>query len=129
MKRVIDTLNALDFRRDDDASRPGKTVYWHPNSPDERLNIFHGATEPACISLICKAQKIADTGWTGPAMPRTIGERNAIRRNEQRRHRERDITAHAERGARAERRYQSWRAIETEERRQRELRQLMMPGR
>lgn len=129
IKRVLDTMNALDFRRDDDLSRPGKMVYWHPNSPEERINVFPGASETACIAIIRKAQTIADTGWSGPAMPRSIGERNAVRRNETRRAREREITAHAERGAKAEKHYQECRAIEREDQHLREMRQLMMPGR
>lgn len=129
VKRAIELLESVGFTLDEDASHYGNRVYRHPNSPDEPLKIFSGASEPACISVMRKAQRIADTGWSGPAMPRTIGERTKIKRAEDKRRRSTAIAAHAARGMKAEEHYQNWRAIEAADNHRRAIERLMMPGR
>lgn len=129
VKRAIELLESVGFELDTDASHFGNRVYRHANSPDEPLKIFSGASEPACITVMHKAQRIADTGWSGPAMPRTIGERNREQKAQKKRRVQREIREHAERGAKAEEHYQSWQAIEAADRHRREIERLMMPGR
>lgn len=128
VKRAIDVARTLDFRPDEDLTRRGVRVYWHPNSPDERIKLFDGASEPACIAFARKAHQIAETGSQGPSLPRTIGEAHKRNQAAMRLRRERERAAHAARGRMAEQLHQSWQAIEREDNHRRSIERLMMPG-
>lgn len=114
VRRAIQVAETLDFRIDEDASHHGTRVYWHPNAPEERIKLFSGASEPACIAFIRKANQIAETGWSGPTMPRTIAERVRTRQAEDRLKRQR---AKAE----SDRRVNAVIEVENSERRRMEL--------
>ena len=128
VKRAIEVLESVGFELDTEASHHGTRVYRHANSPDEPLKIFSGASEPACITVMRKAQKIADTGWSGPAMPRTIGERIIELRRQKKIANDAAKRAYSERAARAEERYRDWRAVEAADSHRRQIERLMMPG-
>ena len=43
--------------------------------PDEPLKVWEGQSEAACIAVQQKAHTIAETGSSGPKMPKTAGRR------------------------------------------------------
>lgn len=125
VRRAKQLAEALDFRLDEDASHHGTRVYWHPNAPEQRIKLFSGASEPACIAFMRKANNIAETGWAGPTMPTTIGERIKARKAEDKLKRERQKADY-------ERRVNAVEEVENSERRRMELHsisQLMGAGR
>lgn len=84
-KRTIETLQVLDFRRDEDACRPGVYVYWHVNAPDQRVRVFSGISEAAARKARIKASDIAGLSSAGESMPRSISETARTKREAERR--------------------------------------------
>lgn len=79
-KRTIDALQALDFRKDEDASHQGVYVYWHPNAPEVKLRVFSGISDVAAAKVRIKAADIAGLSRAGESVPRTVGESARIKR-------------------------------------------------
>lgn len=130
VKRAIEVVEACGFELDEQASHHGTRVYRHPNAPEEPpIKIFSGASEAACITHIRRAQRIAETGWSGPKMPTTIGERYKQQRAEKQLKRDREFAEYKARAEKAEAHYQNWRAEEAADNHRREIERLMMPGR
>ena len=71
-RRTIDTLVALDFRLDDDASRPGVRVYWHPNDPTRRVKVFNGISDIAAKKVRNLASEIAGLSSVGERIPSSV---------------------------------------------------------
>lgn len=127
-KRCMKTLEALGFQRDYEAKTKGR-AYRHPNQPDQMLKVFDAMDDSTITSVIRKANKIADTGWSGPRQPETIRERARIADTKKKSRRERDDEARQNRAADAECEYESrQREIDVADRR-REIESLMQPGR
>lgn len=100
-RRLARDLEALGFQRDYEAKTKGM-AYRHPNQPDEVIKVFDAMTDNTITAALRMANKIADTGWSGPRMPQTIKERAAITRRKQKTQRQREDQARAERAAKAE---------------------------
>lgn len=83
-KRTIQTLEALGFERDDDASSRGVNAYRHPNDPDAILKVFSGLSEIAAKKLRNRADQILGMATAGERIPASIGENARIRRAEER---------------------------------------------
>lgn len=83
-KRTIQTLEALGFERDDDASSRGVNAYRHPNDPDAVLKVFSGLSEIAAKKLRNRADRILGMATAGERIPASIGENARIRRAEER---------------------------------------------
>lgn len=127
-KRCMKTLEALGFQRDHEAKTKGR-AYRHPNQPDQLLKVFDAMTDTTITAVIRKANKIADTGWSGPRQPETIKERARITHAKHKNQRQRQDDARQDRAAEAEREYESrQREIDATKRRH-EIESLMQPGR
>lgn len=133
VKRAIDTLEALGFTRTDD-TRYGRSVYTHPYDPDCPLKVWAHMSEAAAIALQRKANAIARTGHQGPTMPKSIGERHRLQRQQQkarldreareraaRRHHAPQVPSSAEQAAKR-------RELIEGERHRRDIEDLMRPG-
>lgn len=127
-KRCMKTLEALGFQRDYDAKTRG-IAYRHPNQPDQVLKVFDAMTDTTITAVIRKANKIAETGWSGPRQPETVKERARITRQKQKTARQRDDEARRERAVAAEREHLRRDLLAQEERARREFESLMQPGR
>ena len=75
VKRTLEVLEALGFTRSDDPFGRRKWSFTHAFSPDEPLKVWEGQSEAACIAVQQKAHTIAETGSSGPKMPKTAGRR------------------------------------------------------
>lgn len=75
VKRTLEVLEALGFTRSDDPFGRRKWSFTHASSPDEPLKVWEGQSEAACIAVQQKAHTIAETGSSGPKMPKTAGRR------------------------------------------------------
>lgn len=129
------TIEALGFTIDYDASTREKRVYRHTNSPDEPLRLFVKMTPNAAKTLIEKARQIAGLSTSGKT---TTGELRQVAKTKRQLDRARKMAqAAAEEKARAryqavadakaariayEREYERKRADEAA------IRSLMMPG-
>lgn len=131
-KRTIQTLEALDFQLDEDATGRGVRVYWHPNDPDARLKVFSGLSEIAAKKLRNRADQIVGMSTAGERIPASIRENARIRKQVERA----EAKARAEREAKEREPFQAMaddrarrvefeRRVNAERRRQRELRELM----
>ena len=83
-RRTIDTLVALDFRLDDDASNPGVRVYWHPNDPTRCVKVFSGISDIAAKKVRNLASEIAGLSSAGERIPASIGETARIKKENER---------------------------------------------
>lgn len=128
VKRTIDVLLALDFTLDEEASRYGKSVYRHPYDETAVVKVWAGMSEAACIAVQRKAHAIAETGSSGPALPKTIGERNRILRERNKAMRDKEVHERAARAQVAEQEYQRRNALIAADRNRREIESLMRPG-
>lgn len=126
-RRLMRDLEALGFERDWDARTRG-FAFRHPNQPDQVIKVFDAMTDNTITAALRKANKIADTGWSGPRMPQTIKERAKITRQRTKNQRQREDAARRERAEKAEREAQARDAILARERRDREIAALMRPG-
>ena len=129
-KRLCKDLEALGFRRDYDAEEKtsARRVYVHSNDPDAALKVHDCMSDNTITAALRKANKIADTGWSGPRQPATIRERATVQRRQARTHRERDDRARADRAAAAEREYEDRQAAIRREQALHEIEALMQPG-
>lgn len=134
-KRTIQTLEALGFERDDDASSRGVNAYRHPNTPDAVLKVFSGLSEIAAKKLRNRADQILGMASAGERIPASIGENARIRRAEERA----AASAKATRDTKAREEYQraadqraeerdACRRLERLDAGQRAIRDLMRPG-
>lgn len=135
-KRTIQTLEALDFQRDEDASSRGVYVYFHANDPDAKVKVFAGLSEIAAKKIRNRADQIVGLASAGEAIPASIRENARIRRQneraEERARRERHQRELAPFQAAADRRaahIRDTQAIARAERHRREIEDLMRPGR
>lgn len=134
IRETIEVLEGLGFTyvEDDPFGRRGKRKYTHPYEPETPLRLFDGATEAACKAIQAKAYSIADTGTSGPAMPKSIAERKQVDRDKKSRARaiaDKEARARRERAERAEREYQRRQVLAKAEKNRRDIQSLMMPGR
>lgn len=127
-KRAIKMLEALDFRVDGERSSKGEKYYWHPNQPDQSVKVYAGLSEAASKAVQQKANKIADTGWSGPAMPSSIKERARVKKQDEQRQKNAELEARRERARRAEAEYNRREKVRLADRRVREISSLMQPG-
>lgn len=127
-KRLVKELETLGFRRDYDAKTRGR-AYRHPNQPDQIIKVFDAMSDTSITAAKRMANKIADTGWSGPRMPATIKERATIRRRKERAEQERQKAAVEARAAEAERIAEVEARVRREDARRHEIESLMMPGR
>lgn len=127
-KRLKRELETLGFRRDfDDPSRNGH-VYRHPNDTTQAIKVFPKMTDTSITAAIRKANKIADTGWSGPRMPATIKERARVTKSRERQARDREQQAREQRAAAAEREHDAQVAAARSVSREQEIASLMQPG-
>lgn len=127
-KRAIKMLEALDFRVDTERSSKGEKYYWHPNDPSQRVKVFAGFSEAASKAVQAKANKVADTGWSGPAMPKSIKDTARIKRSDAKRKREASMAATAARADKAEAKHAERDRIISALADMREIESLMRPG-
>jgi len=76
VKRLLDTLEALGFVREPHPYKRGHTVHHHVNDIDQVIKVWGGMSDAAATAACAKANKIADTGHVGPAMPTTVRDRS-----------------------------------------------------
>lgn len=129
-KRLCKDLEALDFRRDYDAEEKSnaRRVYRHANDPSVVIKVHDRMSDNTITAALRKANKVADTGWSGPRQPATVRERASVQRRTARSQRERDEQARAERAAAAEREYEDRQAAIRREQARAEIAALMQPG-
>lgn len=75
VKRTLDVLEALGFSREDDQFGRRKWTFRHAYDADAVLKVWEGQSEAACIAVQQKAHAIAETGTSGPSMPKGVGRR------------------------------------------------------
>ncbi|MGI8682034.1 MAG: hypothetical protein ACR2JO_07880 [Mycobacteriales bacterium] len=126
-KRCIKNLEALGFYRDHDAQTRG-LAYRHPNAPDQVLKVFDQMTDSTITSVIRKANKIADTGWSGPRQPETVKERARVTHSKNKSQWQREDEARRARAEVAERAHEDRSRTEVETEHRREVEDLMQPG-
>lgn len=126
-RRLMRDLEALGFERDYEAQTKG-FAYRHANQPDQVIKVFDAMTDTTITAALRKANKIADTGWSGPRMPQTIKERATITRRSKKSQREKEDRARRERADAAEREYEARQAAARSARREREIADLMRHG-
>jgi len=126
-KRLVRELEALGFRRDHDARTSGR-AYVHPNQPDQVIKVFDHMSDTTITAAKRKANKIADTGWSGPRMPSSIKERARIKKASAKAKREAEAKAREERAQAKEAEYIKRRVAEETARKRREIENLMRPG-
>lgn len=113
-----------------DQHRNGKHYYTHPLAPAEAISIYASLTEQSSRIVIDRARQIAGLDKVGAK--RRNAEIKQRRREQQAKNRERearDRQAYQKRADEAAVGIALERAIRDKERRNREIRQLMMPGR
>lgn len=133
-KRLVKELETLGFRRDHDAQTRG-IAYRHPNDPARVIKVFDAMSDSSMTAARRMANKIADTGWSGPRMPLSIKERLAAQRSRETRQEAARREAEDARAADADARFEQRREraararrIEAEDSRRRQIESLMMPG-
>lgn len=134
IRRAQKDLEALGFYRDYDTPSSGM-VYRHPNQPGEHVKLHPMMSDSGVTAVMRLANKIADTGWSGPRQPQRIKERAQILRHTAATMR---AAEDAERQKRAEAAEAGWAArvareqevtrILADRRHDREIRTLMQPG-
>ena len=135
-KRTIQTLEALDFRLDEESSSRGVRVYFHPIDPERRIKVFAGLSEIAAKKARNLASEIIGMASAGERVPSSLGELARIKRQDEKA----KARAVAEREARRREPFQrradheaARRADAVREaeriRHEREIRDLMKPGR
>ena len=83
-RRTIDTLIALDFRLDEDASSKGLHVYYHTNDPGRRVKVFSGISDVAAKKARNLAGEIAGMSSVGESIPASIGHVARIKKENDR---------------------------------------------
>ena len=81
-KRAKETIEALGFTYDSDASKYGKSVYRHVNSPEEVVKVWGGMAEGAARAATEKAKQIAGLSTAGPKTTATLREVARIKRQD-----------------------------------------------
>lgn len=132
-KRAVRAICELGFEFDEEITqqhRSGKSYYVHPLAPDEAISVYAKLDEHAARCVIDRARQIAGLDATGAK------RRNAAikqrRREQAAKKREADLrewNARQERAAATATKRAMDTAIARRDRRERELRDLMMPGR
>jgi len=130
-KRLCKTLESIDFRRDYEAEKKtnARRVYRHANDLGQAVKVFDSMNDNSITMATRLANKIADTGWSGPRQPETIKERARITSVEKKNNRQREDEARAARANEAEREYESKQRELAADARRREIESLMRPGR
>ena len=138
-KRCQETIIALGFVRDDEATERranGKTYYTHPLAPTEPLSIYGRMSEQTCRVVADRARQIAGLDVTGAKRRSSVVKerQQGLRRKrlEQEARERADYERRCEEAAvgvalRKAQREQTER-LAREAARERELRELMMPG-
>jgi alkanesulfonate monooxygenase SsuD/methylene tetrahydromethanopterin reductase-like flavin-dependent oxidoreductase (luciferase family) len=80
VKRLLDTLEALDFRAEPHPIKPNTTIHTHAADPDQHIKVWAGMSDAAAACALKLANRIADTGHSGPTIPANIGERMKVTR-------------------------------------------------
>ena len=129
-KRLCKTLESIDFRRDYDAEKKtnARRVYRHANDMTQAVKVFDSMNDNSITMATRLANKIADTGWSGPRQPQTIRERANIIRRKGKTERQRETEARQERAVLAESEYESRQQAIAAERSYREIADLMQQG-
>lgn len=102
VKRLLDTLDALGFESRPHPYKTAVTVHTHGNDPEQTIKVWAGMSESAATAATRLANRIADTGYAGPALPSSIAERATIRKASEKAQRERQIAETNERVAQKE---------------------------
>ena len=126
-KRLMKDLEALGFVRDDEARTKG-IAYRHPNQPTEIVKVFDAMSDGGRTAALRMANKIADTGWSGPRMPTAVKERAAISRRKAKTQRQRDDEARRARAEQKEREVAAHELLVSHIRQSREIESLMQPS-
>ncbi len=126
-KRYMRDLECLGFVRDYDAQTKG-IAYRHPNDPEQILKVFDAMTDNSITSGIRKANKIADTGWSGPAKPASIKERANVTRRKDTQAQKREAEAVQQRADAKEREIEQQDRLTSRDREMRNIGSLMQPG-
>lgn len=100
-RRLCRDLEALGFYRDETHAN-GAVIYRHANDPEDFVKVQPGMSDNGRTAALRLANKIADTGWSGPNMSPTIKERATITRRKSKVEREREAAARRERAEAAE---------------------------
>lgn len=127
-KRLRQELETLGFQRDHDHPSKKARVYRHPNQPDQVIKVFDAMNDNSITAASRKANKIADTGWSGPRQPATIKERARVTRRRRTAYERKEQAERDARAAAAEREYERQQRARRAALRQREIRDLMQPG-
>ena len=129
-KRLCKTLESIDFRRDYDAEKKtnARRVYRHANDMAQAIKVFDSMNDNSITMATRLANKIADTGWSGPRQPQTIRERANIIRRKGKTTRQRETEARQERADRADAEYESQQQTVAVDRHYREITDLMKQG-
>lgn len=129
-KRLCKDVESLDFWRDYDAEEKTKArrVYRHSNDPSQAIKVFDQMSDNSITAAVRKANKIAETGWSGPRQPQTIKERATMHRRKERTKRQRDDEARRERAEKAEAEFQVRQKVSQRLKQRREIEDLMRPG-
>lgn len=126
-RRLMRDLQALGFERDYEAKTRG-FAFRHPNQPDQVIKVFDAMTDNTITAALRLANKIADTGWSGPRQPQSIKERATITRRRESKRRESERAAVAARAAKAEAEHEARERERREDQERRYIADLMRPG-
>lgn len=134
-KRTVQTLEALGFDLDEDASTKGVRVYSHANDPTAKVKVFAGLSEIAAKKIRNRADQIIGLASAGERIPESLREHARIRQAADKAKREtltrRENAERAKFQDAADRdaaTREHEKLVEQREREVRNLRNLMMPG-
>lgn len=127
-KRYMRDLESLGFERDHTYEGRHGVAYRHPNDPTQVLKVFDAMTDNSITAGLRKANKIADTGWSGPRQPQTIKERATITRRRQTAQQKKIEAERAERAKKAEAEHEARQREARERAAYRDISSLMQPG-
>lgn len=127
-RRLARDLEALGFNRAPDRDTRTGRAWTHPKAPDDVIKVTDHMTDNAITFIRKKAERISDASTAGTRAPLTIKERAIIRRRRETAHEARVRAEREARAAEAEARHQANEAARQRALRDREIRDLMMPG-
>lgn len=130
-KRLCTALETIDFRRDYEAEKKtnARRVYRHANDMAQAVKVFDCMNDSSITMALRLANKIADTGWSGPRQPATIKERATVTRRKMSTQLKREQAAIEQRARDAEAKHEAQERERIADQRRREFGSLMQPGR
>lgn len=128
-KRLIKHLEAIGCHEDYDHPSRKARVFRHPNAPEQELKVFPSMTDSTATRVRKIAEKIAEFGESGKVDVPTVKERARITRQSAKAKRDQERRERNERAARAEADHQRREREKADEKRRREIEELMQHGR